>query len=103
MADEVKTFGLTRKSLIDLIMKLKAIDARLMAYEMLLDGMNHAYPEENLIQKLKDLGDSPLLEGEMREKYDQPLERLLKSADAFALDLTLAKWCQEANPKKQPN
>lgn len=60
---------------------VKLLNRKLRAHEVIFVGMNHAYPEEHLDQKLKDQYDSPATREEFRRRYDVPMEKFLRTGD----------------------
>jgi len=61
------------------------------AQEILLLGMSDAYPDERLMEKLDELKRSPALRGQVRDKYEIPLEKFLQTIDVLGLVPALAE------------
>ena len=68
-----------------LIRLLESLETDLNAQEILLLGLNDAYPEEHLLEKLEELRRNPTLRRDMHEKYAVPLESFLKAVDELGV------------------
>jgi hypothetical protein len=78
-----------------LVTELKNAEIRLQVYQMKLDGLNHAYPEENIVQSVQELLNNPILSRDIRAKHDARLDTLLKSIDKAVADQDLDRLLQE--------
>ncbi len=82
-----------------LVTELKNAEIRVRAYQVKLDGLNQAYPEEKIVQSVQELLNNPLLSRDIHAKHDARLDALLKSIDKAVadqdLDRLLRDWLSE--------
>ncbi len=94
----------TYKKLIAAVFKnFKMLESELMAYRLAFVAMKTVDPDSDLDQFLERARSSAALRQQMIQKYDAPVEKLLKQVHQAAVDQELLELLRSWNPTGHTN
>lgn len=91
-----------KKLIIEIIAAFKKLDTELLAHKMVFEALIKPHYSD-AEHSLESAINNPRIQKIMREKYDLPLERLLKQVDESVRKNSLLKWVEEWKPSGPVN
>jgi hypothetical protein len=91
-----------KKLIIEIIAAFQKLDTELLAHKMVFEALIKPHYSD-AEHSLESAINNPRIQKIMREKYDLPLERLLKQVDESVRKNSLLKWVEQWKPSGPVN